>query len=270
MKALITKQDVVTAIEEIKASGRKPTIANIHAALGGRGSLTTVVKLKAEIEADGVAANDSAEGLQAFRDLWALAREEGRKTGAAEVAELRAGLDAMAVEAGRLEAEVETATRRVVEIESQRDSLVADLSQANGQLTTARASGEQSASKLAAALDTITRMQSDHLTRLEESAEALTECQARTQRLAVDFARVETERDGIAASLRAAEAREQRFVTDLREAREREQKLALELANSWRREMAANRPDTTSATSTTPARKKVRKVVDVSTGKGTS
>ncbi|EIQ00235.1 small-conductance mechanosensitive channel [Opitutaceae bacterium TAV1] len=230
MKALITKEDVAAAIGELKASGRKTTIANIHAALGGRGSLTTIVKLKAEIEADGIAANDSSAGLQAFRDLWALAREEGRKAGEAESSELRAGLDTMAAEAGRLEADAEAAARRVAEVEGQRDSLVADLSRANAETTAARAAGEHAASRLAETLDKLAELQTAHLDEVRAAGKRFIECQGQMNRLAVDLARAEEQRDSLAAVVRVAEERERGLVADLRAAREREQKLALELA----------------------------------------
>lgn len=231
MKAIINKQDIATAIEELKASGRKTTIANIHAALGGRGSLTTIVKLKAEIEADGVAANDSEEGLKAFRDLWALAREEGRKAGEAEAAELRAGLDTMASEAGRLETEVETSTRRVVEIATQRDNLVADLSRANEQTIAARAAGEQAASKLAETLSKLTDMQTSHLAESKASADRLADCQARGHQLELQLARTEEQRDSLRRAVDTLTADNARLVAALRAAEEREQKLAIELAS---------------------------------------
>ena len=79
MKAIITKDDVAGAIEKLKASSKKTTLQAIHAALGNRGSISTLVKLKAEIEAGAVAVRDDEEGLKAFRDLWALAIEEGKK-----------------------------------------------------------------------------------------------------------------------------------------------------------------------------------------------
>ena len=78
MKQILTKEMVKKALDDLKAD-KKTTNNILHAALGFRGSMTTVIHLRAELEADKLAPNDSAEGLKAFRDVWALAREEGGK-----------------------------------------------------------------------------------------------------------------------------------------------------------------------------------------------
>jgi hypothetical protein len=79
MKMLLSKEDVEKAMAELVAKGRKVTLATLHAALGNRGSLSTLVRLKAEIETPSAATQDSEEALNAFRQVWGLAQSEARK-----------------------------------------------------------------------------------------------------------------------------------------------------------------------------------------------
>jgi hypothetical protein len=103
MKQVLTKDDVAKAISDLMARGKKPTLATIHATLDRRGSMTTLVNLKAEIDHDAQTIRDSPEGLEAFREVWALAVEEGRQqlNGVAE--DLRESITALATENERLE-----------------------------------------------------------------------------------------------------------------------------------------------------------------------
>jgi hypothetical protein len=63
MKQIITKEEVGKAIIDLVGQGKKPTLAALHAALNNRGSMSTLVRLKAEIEAASQPAGDSPEGL---------------------------------------------------------------------------------------------------------------------------------------------------------------------------------------------------------------
>lgn len=166
MKAIITKQEVAKAIDSLKATGKKPTLQAIHAVLGNKGSLSTVQKFRSEIEADTVTEQDSEEGLQVFRQLWAAAVQEGKTQKEAECGELREALDAMAAESEQASGELVAAQGRVAEIEAQRDGLISDLAKASEQVTVARAAGEQAASKLAASLERITELQTGHAAEL--------------------------------------------------------------------------------------------------------
>ena len=162
MKAIITKDDVAGAIEKLKASGKKTTLQAIHAALGNRGSISTLVKLKAEIEAGAVAVRDDEEGLKAFRDLWALAIEEGKKVKDAEISELREALDAIADEAEKAQGETLAVRERLTAIEAQRDSLISDLAAANAAVTSSRADGAEHSSKIAEVLERVAKLQESH------------------------------------------------------------------------------------------------------------
>ena len=162
MKAILTKDDVAAAISKLKAAGKKTTLQAIHAALDNRGSISTLVRLKAEVEAGAVAERDSEEGLRAFRDLWALAIDEGKKVKEAEIAELREALDATADEAERAQGETLAVRERLTAIEAQRDSLISDLAAANAAVTTSRADGAEHSSKIAEVLERVAKLQESH------------------------------------------------------------------------------------------------------------
>ena len=173
MKAVISKEAVADAIKQLNDKGQKPTLAAIHAALGGKGSLTTLIKIKAELEQAATAPQDSAEGLNQFRALWAAAVTEGRKEMEGQAAELRAGLDALSVENERLEAAAIADAARVAEIMGQRDKLVDELSQANKAATEARAAGADAANRLAAALGEIAQIRAEYLQAVTTAARDL-------------------------------------------------------------------------------------------------
>ncbi len=61
MRAILTKDLVRTAIGKLNHQGIKPTLAAIHDILGRRGSMTTLVRLKAEIDREGPPQGDAGE-----------------------------------------------------------------------------------------------------------------------------------------------------------------------------------------------------------------
>ena len=191
MKAILTKDDVAGAIEKLKASGKKTTLQAIHAALGNRGSISTLVKLKAEIEAGAVAVRDDEEGLKAFRDLWALAIEEGKKVKDAEISELREALDAIADEAEKAQGETLAARERLGSVEAQRDSLISDLAAANAALTAARADGAEHSSKIAEVLERVAKLQESHSVALAAAAAELKAEHDRAHKLEIELAKLQ-------------------------------------------------------------------------------
>ena len=103
MKQLLSKEDVAKAIAELSAKGRKPTLVALHAALDHRGSMSTLVRLKSELESAAQPVADSEEALKAFRQVWDLAFDEGRKQQEEVIAELRENLRVLATENERLD-----------------------------------------------------------------------------------------------------------------------------------------------------------------------
>ena len=79
MKQLLTKEEVAKAIKDLEAQGKKVTCTSLHAALGNRGSMSTLLRLKAEIEGSPAPIADSPTGLKTFREVWTLAVTEGRQ-----------------------------------------------------------------------------------------------------------------------------------------------------------------------------------------------
>ena len=73
-------------------------------------------RVKAEIEA-AQPESDSPEALKAFREIWALAVEEGRMQQEAVTAELRENLKALAAENERLDGAAMAAQDRATELE---------------------------------------------------------------------------------------------------------------------------------------------------------
>jgi len=82
-----------------------------------RGSVSTLVRLKAEIDAAAQPESDSPEALKAFREICALAVEEGRIRQEAVIAELRENLKALAAENERLDGTAMAAQDRAAELE---------------------------------------------------------------------------------------------------------------------------------------------------------
>ena len=163
MKQIISKEDVAKAISDLAAQGKKPTLAILHAALQHRGSMSTLVRLKAEVEAAAQPASDSPEALKAFREIWALAVDEGRIQQEAVNAELRENLKALATENERLEGTAIAAQERATELEITASRAAAELNRAKvdqeRQLSQAQAALVQTSAQAADALQKLCEVQ---------------------------------------------------------------------------------------------------------------
>lgn len=103
MKQLLTKEEVAKAMQDLGAQGKKVTCTSLHAALGNRGSMSTLLKLKAEIEGTSGPISDCPEALKLFRDVWTMAVSKGLQQQEGLVHQLREELTAVAIENERLE-----------------------------------------------------------------------------------------------------------------------------------------------------------------------
>ena len=113
MKQILTRDEVAKAISDLAGkTGKKPTLAAIHAALGSKGSMTTLIRLKNEVEAAAQNHADSEEGLKTFREVWALAVQEGRQQMEPAVTEMRENLQTVLIENERLEGVASNAVER--------------------------------------------------------------------------------------------------------------------------------------------------------------
>lgn len=129
MKKVITKDDVAKAISALNSAGKRPTLAAIHAVLGHRGSMSTLVRLKAELDSETLQPSDSPEALEAFRKVWRLGRDEGRKEQEHTQAELRENLRALAEENERLEGIAVADRTRAADLELAKRKAEAELAQ---------------------------------------------------------------------------------------------------------------------------------------------
>jgi len=145
MKQILSKDEVAKALQNLAAQGKKPTLATLHAVLQHRGSMSTLVRLKAEIEAAEQSVMDSPDALKAFREIWALAVEEGRSLQESANAELRENLKALAAENERLDGTATEALSRASEMQEA-------LSRRESELSRTRAEQERQFNQVQAAL----------------------------------------------------------------------------------------------------------------------
>lgn len=166
MKQLLTKEDVSKAMADLAQQGKRPTLAAIHAALNHRGSMSTLVRLKSDLQAAAQSPNDSPEGLKAFRQTWTLAVAEGRKQMEIVATELRESLNAIAAENERLEGQVVAAQNRVRELDEVRARAESDLrdlqAQIHAELHQARAAVAGANAKAAEALECLAESHKTH------------------------------------------------------------------------------------------------------------
>jgi chromosome segregation ATPase len=162
MKQIIDKESVEKAIADLKANGKKVTLMALHGALGHRGSMSTLVKIKAELEANAQPVNDSEEGLQAFREIWALAREEGRRQQESVNAGLQQDIQTLARENERLEGEATASANQASEVQKAKLNAEAALDDVKRQLARSQESLIQANKETQAALEKFAAEQTAH------------------------------------------------------------------------------------------------------------
>ena len=195
MKQILVKEDVERAMADLSAKGRKTTLAALHAALDHRGSMSTLIRLKAEIEAPPSGTRDSEEALNAFRQLWNTAQEDGRKQQGATIADLQETLKMLATENERLDGVAAAAERRCAELEQAnsaaetealqtRAKLEGEISRAQGALSDANA-------QAARALEKLAKAQSDHAAELADLQRKLSDALAKAHDQEIRLVRAE-------------------------------------------------------------------------------
>jgi len=177
MKQVITKADVSKAIGDLASQGKKPTLAAIHAALNNRGSMSTLVRLKAEIDVEAQPVTDSADGLRAFREVWALAVDEGRQQQEVVLARERESVQALAAENERLEGVAVAAQNRAAALDEARacaeTELVQFKSQVEAELRQARTAQADAAAQAADALQKLAADRATHASQVASLQESL-------------------------------------------------------------------------------------------------
>lgn len=139
MKQLLTKEDVAQAMKDLNVQGKKVTCTALHAALGNRGSMSTLLRLKAEVQGSEPVA-DSPAGLKTFREVWALAVTEGQQLQQIAIAQLREEVTALATENERLDGQALAADfereRALAELKSLQSGIVKAADETNRALRT--------------------------------------------------------------------------------------------------------------------------------------
>ena len=161
MKQIISKDEVAKAMRDLTSQGKKPTLAILHAALDHRGSMSTLVRLKGEIEAAAQPVNDSPEALKAFREIWALAVEEGRLQQDVVIVELRENLKTLAAENERLDGTAMAAQNRATDLQQA-------VSRAEAELNRTRTEQERELNQAQTALVQASAQAAEALQRLAE------------------------------------------------------------------------------------------------------
>jgi len=124
--------------------------------------MSTLVKIKAELEANAQPVNDSEEGLQAFREIWALAREEGRRQQESVNAGLQQDIQTLARENERLEGEAAASANQASELQKAKLHAEAVLEDVKRQLARSQESLIQANKETQAALEKFAAEQAAH------------------------------------------------------------------------------------------------------------
>src|SRR5580658_3517674 len=221
MKQILTKEEVNKAMADLTKQGKKPTLSVLHAALNNRGSMSTLVRLKAEIESAAQPMSDSPDGLKAFRDVWALAVEEGRQQQEAVLLELRESVKALAAENERLEGTALAAQNRASELEQAKSRAETELSQfkvhVEGELKQARTAQSEATTQAAGALENLAETRASHAAQVAALQADLTAAVRKAHELELNLVRAEAllEAKGIQAI--TAESRRAKHTKEARE-----------------------------------------------------
>jgi chromosome segregation ATPase len=216
MKQIITKDDVTKAIADLAGQGKKPTLVAVHAALNNRGSMSTLVRLKAEIEAAAQPVTDSPDGLKAFRDVWALAVDEGRQQQETVLVETRESLNALAAENERLEGAAFAAQNHAVELDHVRMRAETELgefkSQVETELKQARTAQAEAAAQAALALQKLAEDRASQALQVAALQNDLTIAVRKSHELELNLVRAEALLGAKAVQPLAADARKPKRV----------------------------------------------------------
>jgi chromosome segregation ATPase len=178
MKQVLNQELVKKAVQDLKASGKKVTLIALHAALGNRGSMSTLVQLKTELESAEQPASDSDEGLKAFREVWALAKEEGRRQQEAVIADLQNDLKTLVLENERLDGATTAAANQAEDFKQAKLEAEAALVKAKSLLAQNQEALIQAGKETKAALEKVASEQSAHQNTQQELAKAIQKAHA--------------------------------------------------------------------------------------------
>ncbi|HZM06211.1 MAG TPA: hypothetical protein VFC44_24685 [Candidatus Saccharimonadales bacterium] len=151
--------------------------------------------MKAEIEAAAQPAADSPDGLKTFREVWALAVEEGRQQQAAVLVELRENVKALAAENERLEGTALAAQNHAVEHEQAKSRAETELAEfkihVEGELKQARTAQAEATSQAAGALKNLAEARAAHAAQVAALQADLTAAVRKAHELELNLVRAE-------------------------------------------------------------------------------
>jgi gamma-glutamylcysteine synthetase len=190
VQQLISRDEVAAAMKQLAGEGKKPSATAIRAVLG-RGSLSTVIKLKGEIESAVDSPPESEEGRRLFQKTWETAVAEGRRQVQEHLETARIDLQTAVAEVERLEGDL-------VGLRAANDAMQIELRQARAeaaaaseQALAARAANESAANERAALSTQIAELYRSHAEAVAGLNAQLTAAQGRAHRFEVELARAQ-------------------------------------------------------------------------------
>ena len=181
----IQKEDVANAIDALKRGGRQVSLPAIRAALGNKGSMTTIQELKKQLDDAEAANQDPPHALIAFRQIWVEAVNLGRAQRDSEIADLQEVNRTISSELRILEGEVIAARTLAVEAMDKYEVALKKLSEANDALIKARQESDHHSSRFMNAVE-------QHQEAMRKEKELFNAEQARAHDLELHLARAET------------------------------------------------------------------------------
>lgn len=156
------------AMHDLQANGKPVTLNSVHAALGFRGSMTTVNKLFKEIKASAKTTPEpDQEALKTFGEVWTRAMDAGRKQNAMIIEQQEADLQALGQENERLDGLVVAAQAQTETLQKEKSDLESQLTRATAglgsQLNQAQAALVEAHGRAAQAFQQLSEAQRAHV-----------------------------------------------------------------------------------------------------------
>jgi chromosome segregation ATPase len=145
---LITKEDVTKAIAALKTAGIKTTRQAVHAFMGSKGSMSTVVKFMRELESEEKKTSATPEEEEAFHTIWNSAKDEGRAERDETIKDLEDAITTLSSEVEALTGESTALRAQAADAIKKHEEAAAREIKLRDDLTSATEKGERNATKL--------------------------------------------------------------------------------------------------------------------------
>jgi chromosome segregation ATPase len=166
----ITPEDVAAATERIRIRKESPTVERIRAELGNRGSSSTILKYRQQLEKEEVAepSTTNGEALKAFTVIWKEAFDLGEASRNVDLENLRDDLESVKKEAEKEISLREKAEENLELSEVKIEKLVDDLSSAQKEASEARALEAKIREKLSILVEELRTTERANAQKIEE------------------------------------------------------------------------------------------------------